>query len=98
MESFIQIRAVADCGIYYLGELPFDLRRGTCGTYNVNSVPTIFLCFDREQQNTCRGLTVKKDLLSVTDFEFDEEFEVRLLPETTYQHSSSTIANYKGKL
>ena len=57
----IQIRVINDCEIFPVGDLPFDLRSGTCGTFNMKSVPTILLCFDYEEQNTCRALTVKRN-------------------------------------
>ena len=97
---FIQIHAVFDCSMFSIGTLPFDIRKGTCKTFNRNSVPTIFLCFDFEEQNTCRALIPKNEKLSINvhNIEFSQEFEVNYLPNTTYNHSSTTIANYKGLL
>ena len=95
----VQIRVISGCSIYNLGNLPFNLRSGTCGTFNHNSTPTMFFCFDIEEQNTCRTLTFKLDVIpnDGKDFDFDKDFEINSLPDSTYQHSLTTIANYKGK-
>ena len=59
----------------------------------------MFLCFDFEEQKTCRTLTFKSDLIpnDGKDFDFDKDFEINLLSDSTYQHSFTTIANYKGE-
>ena len=61
-------------------------------------MPTIFLCFDIEKKNICRTLTAKTEgsLIDAKDLNFDY-FEVGSIPNSTYPHSFTTIANYKGE-
>ena len=51
-----------------------------------------------EEQNTCRAFTPKKESMTndMNALNFNEAFEVSELPGSNYQHSSTTIANYKG--
>ena len=61
---------------------------------------TILLCFSDSERRTCRSLTRRKNgpLSSIDDFDFDTEFEVNRvsIPDSTYDHWMSSIANYQG--
>ena len=91
---------VSECGISRLGDLPFNFDSGSCGTFIVNSMPLIFLCFSFDwKSGECRTLTRHKNgLLSVTDdFKLESEFEIgQIQNDAYYDHSGSTIANYQG--
>ena len=59
----------------------------------MNNVQTMFLCFDSEERNTCRALSLKNDEL-YTDLrasDFFEVFEANVLPNSIYPHSQTTI-------
>ena len=66
----------------------------------MNAVPSIFLCFDYYAQRKCRILKRKNNGLlgDINDFIFEEEFEIDSIPDTTYNHRYTSIANYQGKL
>ena len=66
----------------------------------MNAVPSIFLCFDSDARRKCRILTRKNEGLlgDIDDFVFEEVFEIDSIPNTTYDHLATTIANYQGKL
>ena len=66
----------------------------------MNAVPSIFLCFDSSERRKCRILIRKNDGLvgGINDFIFEEEFEIDSIPDTTYDHRYTSIANYQGKL
>ena len=90
---------VSECTIKRLGILPFDFNGGTCGTFLINSLPTILLCFDWNGSK-CRSLTRKTDgaLSEIKDFDFETEFEIDgvPVPDSTYDHYRATMANYQG--
>ena len=66
----------------------------------MNAVPSIFLCFDYYERSKCRILTRKTEglLSEIDDFVFEEVFEIDSIPDTTYDHEYTAIANYQGKL
>ena len=85
-----------------LGDLPFDFTIGTCGTFIISGISTIFLCFsETDQRKQCRSLTRKNvdPLSSITNFEFDNEFETMNLndiPDSTHDHWMASLASYQG--
>ena len=91
---------VSDCTVKRLGDLPFDFEEGTCGTFMIESLPTILLCFGLHQKRKCRSLTrINDDPLSdIKDFFFDSEFQLDgiVIPNSTHNHYEATIANYEG--
>ena len=46
---------ISDCTLRYLGDLPFDSFGGTCNTFNVDDVQTIFLCFSEGNSAIING-------------------------------------------
>ena len=88
---------VAECTLKRLGDLPFDFVSGTCGTFMINSLPTILLCFFDGKK--CRSLVRRNDgpLRDINDFLFDSEFEIDKIDilDTTHAHYGE-IANYQG--
>ena len=94
-----QISVVSDCIVKRLGDLPFDLRSSTCGTFMIDSLPYILLCFDWDEERKCRSLTRRKDgaLSDIKDFAFDSEFQIDKIgiPDSTHDHYRATIANYQ---
>ena len=95
-----QILVVSDCTLKRLGGLPFHFATGTCGTFIIDSSPTILLCFDYAEGRKCRSLTRINDgaLTDITDFAFDSEFQIDeiVIPDSTHNHYGGTIANYQG--
>ena len=91
---------VSDCTIKRLGDLPFDFERGTCGTFMIDSSPTILLCFDYNERRKCRSLTRRNNgaLSGINGFLFYSEFEIDKLdiPDSTHDHDVATMANYQG--
>jgi len=91
---------VSDCTVKRLGDMPFDFRYGTCGTFMINRLPAILLCFDYDDFRKCRSLTRRNDvaLRDINDFVFDSEFQMDqiIIPDSTHNHYLATIANYKG--
>ena len=91
---------VSDCTLKRLGDLSFDFDRGTCGTFMINRLPTILLCFDWNKERKCRSLTRRNDgaLTDINDFDFDSEFQIDkiVIPDSTHNHERTTIANYQG--
>ena len=83
-----------------LGDLSFDFQLGTCGTYMIDSLSTILLCFNSNDERKCRSLTRRKDgsLNDINDFAFDSEFQIDqiVIPDSTHDHNEATIANYQG--
>ena len=83
-----------------LGDLPFDFDLGTCGTFIINSLPTILLCFEWNDVRKCRLLTRRNDgaLNDIKDFAFDSEFQLDkiVIQDTVHDHDYATIANYQG--
>ena len=45
--SSIKISVLNDCSLRNLGELPFDLKAGTCGTFNIKKKSRLLLCFSQ---------------------------------------------------
>ena len=67
----------------------------------INSLPTILLCFEwMTRHKGCRSLTRRNDgpLSNIENFVFDAEYEVNkvTIPDSTYPHWLTTIANYLG--
>ena len=91
---------VSDCTLKRLGDLPFDFKYGTCGTFMIDSLPTILLCFDHYGRRKCRSLTRRNDgaLNGIKDFDFDSEFQIDqiAIPDSRHNHYDTTIANYQG--
>ena len=91
---------VSECTVKRLGDLPFDFDVGTCGTFMIDSLPTILLCFDWNEGRKCRSLTRRNDgeLSDITDFAFHSEFQIDKIgiPDSTHNHYRATIANYQG--
>ena len=83
-----------------LGDLSFDFEGGACGTFMINQLPTILLCFDWNERRKCRSLTHGNDgtLSDIEDFAFDSEFQIDkiVILESTHGHRWTTIANYQG--
>ena len=95
-----QILVASECTLKRIGNLPFDFQYGTCGTFMIDSLPTILLCFDGNDERKCRLLTRRNDdtLSDIIDFGFDSAFQIDQVatPDTTHDHGSATIANYQG--
>ena len=95
-----QISLVTECEIKRIGNLPFDFSSGgACGTFIINSLPTILLCFDGLERKKCRLLTRRNDgsLSDITNFVFETEFEVNMaVPISAHYRWLATIANYLG--
>ena len=96
-----KISVVSECSVKRLGNLPFDFRIGSCGTFLIDSLMTILLCFSgNNEKRNCRSLTRRRNgpLSSIDDFEFDTEFEVNRvsIPDSKHDHWMSSIANYQG--
>ena len=91
---------VSDYTVKRIGYLPFDFVYGTCGTFMIDSLPIILLCFDFYERKKCRSLSRKNDgaLSDIEDFAFDSEFQINkiVIPDSTHSHSYATIANYQG--
>ena len=95
-----QISVVSDCTVKRLGDLPFDFRLSTCGTFMIGSLPTLLLCFGYYERRKCRTLTRRKDgaLSDIENFVFYSNFEINkiIIPDSTHNHYWVTIANYQG--
>ena len=91
---------VSECTVKRLGYLPFGFDVGTCGTFMIDSLPTILLCFDWNERRKCRSLTRRNDgtLTDINDFAFDSEFQIdsTINFKSTHDHYYATIANYQG--
>ena len=91
---------VSDCTVKRLGDLPFDFESGTCGTFMIENLPAILLCFNINEGRKCRSLTRRNSgaLSDINDFVFDSEFQIDqiVIPGSTHDHSYATIANYQG--
>ena len=92
---------VSQCEVRRLGDLPFDLKFGTCSTFMINNLPTVLLCFEAEAGGKrCRSLTRKKNgtLADIEDFVFENEFQVdtTVIPDSKYDHYVARLANYQG--
>ena len=92
---------VSECTVKRLGDLPFDFSIGACGTFVIESLTTILLCFaNSNEKRSCRSLRRKNEnsLSSVNDFVFDTEFDLNavVIPDPKHDHWMSSIANYKG--
>ena len=95
-----QISVVSECTLKRLGDLPFDFERGTCGTFMIDRLPTILLCFDWNDLRKCRSLTRRNDgaLGDVNNISFDSEFDIDklVIPDSKHDHQWTTLANYQG--
>ena len=91
---------VSECTVKRLGDLPFDSHWGTCGTFMIDILSTILLCFDHLEDRKCRSLTRRNygTLSDKEDFTFDSEFQIDqiAIPDSTHDHLGATIANYQG--
>ena len=83
-----------------VGDLPFDFKYGTCGTFMINDQPTILLCFDSDNRKRCRSLIRKNEiaLRNINNFTFDGEFDLDTIniPNSLYNHGGGKLANYQG--
>ena len=82
----------------HLGELPFESKGVTCGTFIIDSLPTILLCFGVNGDKKCRSLTRTNDDVwsDINDFGFDSAFETNEVPDSTYDHWGASMTNYQG--
>ena len=99
MKILFKISLVSQCGISRLGDLPIDFDSGTCGTFIMDEIPVIFLCFDWSNYKKCRNLRKQKTNLlnTVIDFEFETEFLLdEKINNSIFAHYGSAIANYQG--
>ena len=91
---------VSECTVKRLGDLPFDFEFGTCGTFMIDSLPIILLCFDWNKGRKCRSLARRNDgaLRNINDFVFDSEFQIDriVIPDPSNDHYWATMANYQG--
>ena len=91
---------VAECTLKRLGHLPFDFRDGTCGTFMIDSSPTILLCFSSNGRRRCSSWTRRNDgeLDDISKFALDSEFVIDrfVLPDSKHGHYAATMANYQG--
>ena len=92
---------VSGCAIKLLGDLPFEIEYySTCGTFMINRSSTILSCFSQYETNYCHSLTRKHEaaLSEIQDFKIDTDFEIDrvLIPNSTYHHFGTKIANYRG--
>ena len=91
---------VSECTVKRLGDLPFDFTNGACGTFMIDGLPTILLCFDTNEERKCRSLTRRNDggLSDINKFVFDSEFEIDKvdIPNSTHDHFGAAMANYQG--
>ena len=65
----------------------------------IGGITTILLCFsESDARRRCRSLTRNNDkpLSSITDFEFDKEFDTNDIPDSTHDHWMASLANYQG--
>ena len=92
---------VSDCRVKRLGELPFEFGSGDCGTFIIEKLSIILLCFSSDiGYRKCRSLTRKNDGLlgDINDFDFDSEFQIDRVDilDSIHAHSATRIANYQG--
>ena len=72
---------------------------GTCGTFIIQELPIIFLCFDFDNHRKCQKLQKRNDKVfdSKNYFEFETLFSLQPLESDSINpHFQSTLANYKG--
>ena len=65
----------------------------------IGGITTIFLCFSgADARRRCRSLTRKNEgpLSSITNFNFDNEFDTNDIPDSTHDHWMASLANYQG--
>ena len=98
---FLKISVVSECSVRRLGNLPFDFNIGSCGTFMIDSLLTILLCFSgSSERRSCRSLSRKTNepLSSINDFIFADEFELNTvaIPDSTHDHWMASLANYQG--
>ena len=83
-----------------LGDLPFYFDFGACGTFMINDLPTVLLCFNYLNGRRCRSLIRKNEiaLRSINNFALPDEFELDTvdIPNSKYYHSYTKMANYHG--
>ena len=82
-----------------LGDLSFDFTIGTCGTFMIDGITTILLCFSgTDERRRCRSLKRKNDgpLTSITNFEFENEFDTYDIADSTHDHWMASLASYQG--
>ena len=95
-----KISVVSECTIKRLGDLPFYFEYGTCGTFMIDSSPSILLCFGDNERRKCRPLTRRNDgsLSDIFVFALDSEFknDTIVILDSTHDHARATIANYQG--
>ena len=96
-----QISVVTECKLKRLGDLPFIFPWGTCGTFIIESLPTVLLCFNwKDSTRKCRSLTRRNNgtLNDINNFVFDSEFQIDKIAilNSTHDHYLASIANYQG--
>ena len=84
-KNFVQISVVTHGSLRYLGDLPFDFTSGTCGTFNMNGIPRILLCFSKGNSGVI-GIDVPSD---------DEIKKCRILTRSNIELLRD-ITNFKG--
>ena len=91
---------VSECTLKRLGDLTFEFGMGTCGTFMIDSLPTILLCVGWYGDRGCLSLTRRNNgaLRDIKDFAFDSEFQIDkiVIPVSTHDHIRATLANYQG--
>ena len=93
---------VSECKLKRLGDLSFDFSIGSCGTFIIESLTKILLCFANfNERRSCRSLTRRNNnpLSSVNNFVFDTEFDLYsklYIPNSKHDHWMSSIANNQG--
>ena len=97
-----QMSVIRDCGIQYLASAEWDFIDGTCGTFMIESLPRMLLCFaDGQDVNECIALTDidENPLTSITNIDdsYYSGFLTQHLPDSIYEHfMCASLANYQG--
>ena len=81
----IKVSVVSLNTLRYLGDLQFDFMSGSCGTFNVDRVPRIFLCFSKGNSG----------VISPDNIPDDEIKKCRMMTRTN-DGFLSDIRNFKG--
>ena len=69
-------------------------------TSKVNDQSTVLLCCDWDNERGCRSLIRKNEIAlgNINSFTFEEEFDLDTvnIPNSTYSHGYTEMANYQG--